>query len=98
MLVESHLTPAEEERLTLLEEEAAEVIQAVSKIRRFKFEGVSPKDNPNNLTNRQRLAQELADLSLAIQLVIDNGDISSDEANAYREGKRESLKTILKHQ
>ena len=98
MLIESHLTPAEDERLTLLQEEAAEVIQAVAKIRRFKFDGVSPKNNTENLTNRQHLARELADLSLAIQLVIDTGDISSDEANAYREVKREKLKDILKFQ
>ena len=98
MLIESHLTPAEEERLTLLQEEASEVIQAVSKIRRFKFDGVSPVNNPKGLTNRQRLTQEVADLAIAIQLIIDSGDIDSEEATKHKLAKTSALKEILQHQ
>ena len=37
------LTNAQKERLDLLQEECAEIIQAVSKIKRFGFEGKHPR-------------------------------------------------------
>lgn len=67
------LTPAEAERLAMLAEEAAEVIQIVGKILRHGYASYHP-DNPS-LTNRVLLMNELADFN-AVQLLMENsGDV-----------------------
>ncbi|MGR3521928.1 MAG: hypothetical protein ACU0FT_04160 [Paracoccus sp. (in: a-proteobacteria)] len=64
------LTPAQSERLAMLAEEAAEVIQIVGKILRHGYESHHP-DDPDT-SNRQLLANEIADLSAVIDLMSDD--------------------------
>jgi len=62
-IMENHfnkLTPAEAERLTMLAEECAEVIQVVGKILRHGYDNYHP-DDPSR-TNRDLLARELTDV------------------------------------
>ena len=67
------LTPAEAERLAMLAEEAAEVIQVVGKILRHGYASYHP--NKPSLTNRVLLMNELADLN-AVQLLMEgSGDV-----------------------
>jgi hypothetical protein len=54
------LTPEEAERLAMLAEEAAEVIQVVGKILRHGYNSHHPDDKHNS--NRDLLAKELSDL------------------------------------
>ena len=54
------LTPAEAERLAMLAEECAEVIQIVGKILRHGYDSYHPADPET--TNRDLLAKELTDI------------------------------------
>lgn len=80
------LTKRQEEILTVLQEECAEVIQVVSKIRRFGW-GDAEYDNV------ERLKAEIADLLLLIVLTVNNKivDISTDELEIRMEAKRKKL-------
>lgn len=53
------LTPAEDERLAMLAEEAGEIIQVIGKIMRHGYNGYHP-DNPD-ITNRSLLTKEVED-------------------------------------
>lgn len=57
------LTQAQEERLTMLAEEASEVVQACTKILRHGFDSFDPTlDGSNPPSNREHLEKELLDL------------------------------------
>lgn len=75
------LTPAEAERLAILFEECAEVIQVVGKILRHGYESVHPNGGMNN---RRLLEEELGHVEAAIVMMTDgmNGgipDLSKDK-------------------
>ena len=67
------LAPAEAERLAMLAEEAAEVIQAVGKILRHGYTSYHP-DEPD-LDNRTLLMNELADFNSVQLLMEGSGDV-----------------------
>lgn len=69
------ITPAQAERLEMLAEECAEVIQEVTKILRHGFENYNP-DEPvsDRKTNRQKLHKELLDI-FAVTLAIIGKDL-----------------------
>lgn len=67
----NNLSPSELERLSLLSEECGEVVQAISKIIRH---GWNSKYD-NGTTNREQLEIEIADIQLAIELLLSNNDI-----------------------
>lgn len=69
----NQLTDAEIERLVLIGEEAAEVVQAVAKILRHGWESTHP-DFPD-FNNRSHFIKELGDLRGAVQLCFQAGDI-----------------------
>lgn len=71
------LTPAEAERLSILAEECAEIVQIVCKIQRHGYESVNPllADSP---TNRDLLKRELADAIATVALMGAADDIESD--------------------
>jgi NTP pyrophosphatase (non-canonical NTP hydrolase) len=54
------------EILDILQEECAEVIQAISKCRRF---GIEEQNLKSGRTQREELVQELGDVSLLIELL-----------------------------
>ena len=62
------ITADEDERLTFLIEEAAEVIQEATKIKRFGWSSYHP-DDPKQQTNRERLQSEVADFLGAFRLL-----------------------------
>ena len=73
----NNLTLAEIERLTILAEEAAEVIQAVTKILRHGYESSHPSLPPHDIfNNRQHLVKELGDLRATLAIMIQAGDVS----------------------
>ena len=62
----------EEEILNLVQEECAEVIQIISKIRRFGW-------GDETMDNRERLFAETCDLLAAINLMFDRNIIPNDK-------------------
>ena len=77
------------EVMDILQEECAEVIQAVSKISRFGIDNVKP-GKPK--TNREHLEEELGDMLAMIDILIDKGIVSSDHLASAKTAKIEKLK------
>jgi NTP pyrophosphatase (non-canonical NTP hydrolase) len=77
------------ETMDILQEECAEVIQAVSKINRFGIDNLKP-GKPK--TNREHLEEELGDMLAMIDILISNGIVSSDNLEVAKKAKIEKLK------
>jgi len=77
------------EVMDILQEECAEVIQAVSKISRFGIDNVKP-GKPK--TNREHLEEELGDMLAMIDILIVKGIVSSDNLEIAKLAKIEKLK------
>lgn len=67
-MVGNNLSPAEIERLTHVAEEAAEVVQAVTKILRHGWTSTHPAFPEHN--NREHLVREMGDLRGAFTLLV----------------------------
>jgi NTP pyrophosphatase (non-canonical NTP hydrolase) len=70
-----NLTKEQIERLALLSEECAEVIQCVTKIIRFGYDSHKPS---TGVGNKDHLELELGDLTAIIDIMIDSKDISAE--------------------
>lgn len=82
------LTEYELELLGILQEECAEVIQIISKIRRFGLNDWHP-DDPEQVTNKTKLTNEIGDFvgiveMLREQQLFDAGDIDVAAQNKMR--------------
>jgi NTP pyrophosphatase (non-canonical NTP hydrolase) len=77
------------EVMNILQEECAEVIQAVSKINRFGIDNLKP-GKPK--TNREHLEEELGDMLAMIDILIVKGIVSSDNLEIAKLAKIEKLK------
>lgn len=76
----NRLSPAEAERLAMLAEEAAEVIQVVNKILRHGYDSYNP-DRPELGTNRTQLTEEVREFFAVASAMGHEGDFSfRDEA------------------
>lgn len=79
----------EKEVMDILQEECAEVIQAVSKISRFGIDNFKP-GKPK--TNREHLEEELGDMLAMIDILIEQGIVSSSSLDNAKHAKIEKLK------
>lgn len=70
----NQLTEAQAERLTLLAEECAEVVQACCKILRHGYESYNPNEK-NSRSNRRHLENELAQVLWAIMALDHEAEI-----------------------
>jgi NTP pyrophosphatase (non-canonical NTP hydrolase) len=86
------LTPYQREIMTILMEEAAEVIQAASKILRF---GAGDGYPGSDRTNTQELAKEIGEMVHMAMLVADAGIISTQEIDKGFEAKAAKLAKFL---
>ena len=77
------------EAMDILQEECAEVIQAVSKISRFGLDNYKPW-KPK--TNREHLEEELGDLYAMIEILQDMDIVSWTNIEKAAEAKKEKLK------
>jgi len=75
--------------MDILQEEAAEVIQAVSKIRRF---GADNAKYGTGQTNKEHLEEELGDMLAMIDILMINGVISWSNLHSAKRAKIEKLK------
>jgi len=81
------LTPAETERLAMLAEEAAEIVQIVGKILRHGYDSYNP--NAEKITNRVLLNQEIVDLMAVTKAMVINNDIHDQHVDdIYRAWQR----------
>jgi NTP pyrophosphatase (non-canonical NTP hydrolase) len=84
----------EKEILCILQEECAEVTQAISKIFRFGIDNHKPDQDK---TNRQHLEEELGDLQCMINLLIESGMVSENnimKAEIKKHAKLEKWSTV----
>lgn len=79
----------EKEVMDILQEECAEVIQAVSKISRFGIDNLKP-GKPK--TNREHLEEELGDMLAMIDIMLELSVISLDNLEIAKKAKVEKLK------
>lgn len=77
------------EILDILQEECGEVVQVVSKCRRFGIDEIYGQDGE---TNRSRLTKEVGDLMCMIQLMHEAGIVDMAELMFAASKKREKLK------
>lgn len=91
------LSDSEVERLSLLAEECAETIQAVTKIMRHGYESVNPcvSDSPNNRAN---LEEEIGNIVYAVSLMIVCQDLNKEKIAEGAQKKAENVGPYLHHQ
>lgn len=89
------LTPGEQERLSILLEEHAEVIQIIGKIQRFGYDSINPETGE---TNRQMLERELGDSDYAKNLMLMYKDLSQTAIEKATANKAIKIIKYLKHQ
>ncbi len=77
------------EVMDILQEECAEVIQAVSKIRRFGMDNPKPGTEYNN---REHLEEELGDVLAMIDILLINEAVNLDKLHKAKRAKIEKLK------
>ena len=78
----------EHEIMSIMQEECAECIQAVSKIFRFGFDSKHPE---KTYDNREHLEEEVGDLLAMIDLLLENETVSCANVNKARRKKFEKL-------
>lgn len=91
------LAPAEAERLALLSEECAEVIQIVCKIQRHGYDSYNPNDE-NETPNRNLLEKEVGHVRNSIGLMTIQGDLSPRNINYHSAEKSTKIGKYLHHQ
>ena len=81
--------------MAVLQEECAEVIQAVSKINRFGLQS-----EWQGVTNKQALITEIGDVLALVKVLMEDTDINitMDEINIAIENKLKKLKVFLPHE
>lgn len=93
----SDLTPGEQERLVLLQEECAEVIQIISKILRHGYESYHPK-RKNGMSNRAQLQQELGHVYNAVGMLTTQNDLDTNIIFYWQKEKARTIGKYLHHQ
>lgn len=78
-----------QEALDILQEECAEVIVEVSKCRRF---GIDSQHYKTNLAHSIMLENEIGDVLAMVDILIDQGIISSNNLELAKQRKKEKLK------
>ena len=83
------MTPQVEEALGILQEECAEVIQEVSKIRRF---GLDTKHYKTGLLHKTMLEIEVGDVLALVDILIEQGVLTLDGLETAKKNKKLKLK------
>lgn len=90
------LTEAQAERLTLLSEECAEVIQVIAKIQRHGYESFDPR-KPDTI-NLGLLEKEIGHVLNAINMMYERCDIQACNVDIHTVAKHASIPKWLHHQ
>jgi NTP pyrophosphatase (non-canonical NTP hydrolase) len=78
-----------QETLDILQEECAEIIVEVSKCRRFGLNSVHYK---TGIEHNKMLEQEIGDVLAMVDILIEQGIVSTDNLNIAKNKKKEKLK------
>jgi NTP pyrophosphatase (non-canonical NTP hydrolase) len=81
--------------IAILLEELGECQQIIGKILRHGLESRHPNGGP---ANRELLQSELGDVSFAMRLLCDAGDLDAQEIEAAVAAKKQRVKQYLHHQ
>jgi NTP pyrophosphatase (non-canonical NTP hydrolase) len=92
------LTPAQTERLSMLAEEAGEVVLAIGKILRHGYYSTHPDNMNLQRNNRTDLQRELGDLNGVVNAMIKTGDIDGEETMDWAYTKMKRARPYLHHQ
>ena len=92
------LTAAEAERLALLAEECAEVVQGVAKVLRHGYESHNPTSAAVSPSNREALAKEVGHVRHAIDRMTLAGDLCDGEIEGAKQTKADNISRWLHHQ
>lgn len=84
------MTNTELELLGLLQEECAEVIQIVSKVRRFGYDSQNPYD-PSGKSNLTLLKDEVGDVLAILKLLLQEGNLKKEEIDERVDWKLQKL-------
>ena len=87
------LTGAQEEFLDILAEEAAEIIQIVSKIKRFGYES---RCTITGIPNRELLEMEIGDFEHLKERLIRQGELRKNAIEAAKKCKEEKIEKWLR--
>jgi NTP pyrophosphatase (non-canonical NTP hydrolase) len=79
----------QQEILLITQEECAEVIQAISKIRRFGMDNAKPG---TTYTNREHFEEELGDVLAMVDILLINNVVSWGNLHKAKRAKIEKLK------
>jgi NTP pyrophosphatase (non-canonical NTP hydrolase) len=77
------------EVMLILQEECAEVTQAISKVFRFGFDEQFPANEPSN---KEKLEEEIGDLLCMVDILIERCILSDANINQARIAKKDKLK------
>ena len=78
-----------EEALGILQEECAEVIVEVSKIRRFGLDNTHHKSGKNH---RAMLEAEIGDVLAMVDILLEQGILTQDNLDTAKQNKKDKLK------
>lgn len=90
------LTPAQAERLEMLAEEDAEIVQACTKILRHGYDSQHP-DDPGE-TNKEQLEEEIMDVHAVLGMMRYAGDIETPDVVAHTAGRIQRKFRYTHHQ
>lgn len=82
------MTSQEQEIMDILQEECSEVIQCVSKVRRFGIDN----SHKSGETQRENLTKEIGDVQCMINLCIEHGIVEKSAVDAAVLNKQAKLK------
>lgn len=91
------LDPDERERLAILIEECAEVIQIACKILRHGYESYHP-NRPEGPNNRGELEKELGDVRYAMIAMATAGDVYKQQIHEWAHNKAKDIRQYLHFQ
>jgi NTP pyrophosphatase (non-canonical NTP hydrolase) len=80
-----------EEALGILQEECAEVIVEVSKIRRFGLDTVHFQSDMQH-THRTMLEMEVGDVLALVDIILEQGVIDQARLDQYKQNKKDKLR------
>ena len=80
-----------EEALGILQEECAEVIVEVSKIRRFGLDTAHFKSEPQH-SHRTMLEMEIGDVLALVDILQDQGLVDQTRLDQYKQNKKDKLR------
>jgi len=97
-ILDGQLTPRTIEYLEILQEECAEVIQAVSKIKRFGLHSFNPTDK-KKVQNIEHLITEIGDVVGMIKLLTESelGTVEGLTTENISKASQEKIKKVAKY-